>query len=163
MLRTVDTTRGVPQDAGPRQSTYKLSHLNENLRTGANGTLSGPSRPLPHPYTTPRLPVKAINAGWASNPLALTKTEILDRWWNLGAEERDREFSTPKEVMGLMRRSESRVRALCDELILPSIKIAGRIQIHKPSLLEFLRWSQGDKTRSPETTVSTGHHGGCSA
>jgi hypothetical protein len=51
-----------------------------------------------------------------------TQKELFTRFWDLGpSKERDDEFWTPRKVATRLRKSESRIRGLCDEGSLPML------------------------------------------
>jgi len=73
----------------------------------------------------------------------MTPGELLQRWWSLPADKRMDEFWSPGQVAFQLGITDSRVRGCCSEGKIPHIKIAGRIYIHVPSMLEELVARQG--------------------
>ena len=61
-------------------------------------------------------------------------------WWNTPIDQRDREFSTPKEVAPKLGIGEAHVRNKADQGTLPgAIKPCGRWVIHIPTLIKSLK------------------------
>ena len=102
--------------------------------TGLSTAASTPSASVDLRRESPRTPTKPRQVVGMDFP---THQELLTLWWNLKPEDRDTDFWTPKQIAHHIRYRESRIRAMCDEGVLPYIKIAGRIHVHVPSMLEF--------------------------
>jgi hypothetical protein len=93
-----------------------------------NASLGDQAKPL-----KPRRRYSPRNAAPCQWP---TQEELFNRWWALGPGSlRKTEFWKPRKVAAHLEYSESRVRGLCEEGLLPMLKVGGRIFVHIPSLL----------------------------
>jgi excisionase family DNA binding protein len=64
---------------------------------------------------------------------------LLERFFSLKERQRTAEFLSVKEIAAQLNLHPSRVRQLVDEGKLPSVKIFGRIYVHRPSMMQTLK------------------------
>ena len=75
------------------------------------------------------------------------RVSLLDLWFGLPREQRDKEFLPPKQVAPLLAVREAQVRFWFDnDAEFPAIRLVGRIWVHEPSLREWII-SRAQKTR----------------
>jgi len=64
---------------------------------------------------------------------------LLELWWNMPLEQREKDFRSPKQIAAKLGVSPPQVRTMADDGKLPAIKPLGRWVIHQPTVPEYLK------------------------